>query len=57
MIAKAADAAVAESDPIDDQRGSPEFKRLLINTLVKRGVAVARRRCAGEQVEVSHEYY
>lgn len=57
VIARAADAAVAESDPIDDQRGTPEFKQLLINTLVKRGIGIARRRCAGEQVEVSHEYY
>jgi carbon-monoxide dehydrogenase medium subunit len=57
VIAKAAEAAVAESDPIEDQRGSAEFKQLLINTLVKRGVDAARKRCSGAQVEVSHEYY
>lgn len=57
VIARAADAAVAESDPIEDQRGSAEFKQRLIETLVKRSIGVARRRCAGEQVEASHEYY
>jgi carbon-monoxide dehydrogenase medium subunit len=56
-IARAADAAVAESDPIDDQRGTAEFKQLLINTLVKRSIGIARRRGAGERVEASHEYY
>ena len=50
-------AAAAQAEPIADQRGTPEFKRSLINTLVKRGVDVARRRCRGETVEVSHEYY
>ena len=57
VIAKAAEAAVAAADPIEDQRGSADFKKLLIDTLVRRGVGVARRRCAGERVEVSHEYY
>ncbi len=57
VIARAADAAVAESDPVADQRGSPAFKRSLINALVKRGIDVARRRCRDEAVEVSHEYY
>jgi len=56
-IAKAAEAAVAASDPIEDQRGSPDFKRALINTLVKRGIDAASRRCQGEKPEVSHEYY
>ena len=56
-IARAADAAVAASDPVADQRGSPAFKRSLINALVKRGIEVARRRGRGETVEVSHEYY
>ncbi|MDJ0928798.1 MAG: xanthine dehydrogenase family protein subunit M [Gammaproteobacteria bacterium] len=57
VIAKAAEAAAAQAEPIEDQRGSEDFKRSLIDTLVKRGVGVARRRCAGETVEVSHEYY
>lgn len=57
LIERAAEAAVAAADPVDDQRGSPEFKRSLIRVLVRRAVDVARRRCAGEQVEVGHEYY
>ncbi len=56
-VAQAAAAAVAESDPVADQRGSPAFKRSIISALVKRGVDVASRRCRGETVEVSHEYY
>lgn len=57
VIARAAAAAAAEADPVADQRGSPAFKRSLIDTLVRRGVDVARRRARGETVEVSHEYY
>jgi carbon-monoxide dehydrogenase medium subunit len=56
-VSRAAQAAAAESDPVADQRGSPAFKRSLIDALVKRGVEAARRRCRGESVEVSHEYY
>lgn len=56
-VTRAAEAAVAASDPIEDQRGSPAFKRSLISVLVRRAVEVARRRCRGETVEVSHEYY
>jgi carbon-monoxide dehydrogenase medium subunit len=56
-VARAAEAAVAECDPVADQRGSPAFKRSIINVLVKRAVDLAARRCRGEAVEVSHEYY
>jgi len=57
VLARAAEAAVAECDPIDDQRGSIAFKQSIINALVKRGIETAKRRCQGETVEVSHEYY
>ncbi|MCL4792294.1 MAG: xanthine dehydrogenase family protein subunit M [Gammaproteobacteria bacterium] len=56
-VARAADAAVAECDPVEDQRGSIAFKNSIINALVKRGIEAAKRRCHGETVEVSHEYY
>ncbi len=56
-IDKAADAAVAAADPVDDQRGSAEFKRQLIAHLTKRAIRIAERRAAGEQVNNSHEYY
>jgi carbon-monoxide dehydrogenase medium subunit len=57
VLARAADAAVAECDPVDDQRGSIAFKQSIVNVLVKRGIGTAMRRCQGEAVEVSHEYY
>lgn len=56
-IARAAEAAAAQAEPVADQRGSPEFKRSLIRALVRRGAEAAERRCRGENVEVSHEYY
>lgn len=56
-VARAADAAAAQCDPVADQRGSADFKRSIIRVLVRRAVEVARRRCRGETVEVSHEYY
>ena len=55
--ARAGEAAAAQSEPVEDQRGSEAFKRQLIRVLVKRAAAAAARRCAGEQVEVNHEYY
>ncbi len=57
QIGKAADAAVAASDPVDDQRGSAEFKRQLIAHLTRRAIGIAERRASGEQVYNSHEYY
>ncbi|MEX2123516.1 MAG: xanthine dehydrogenase family protein subunit M [Woeseia sp.] len=54
---KAADAAVAAADPVDDQRGSPDFKRHLIAALTRRAVHIAVRRAGGEKVKNSHEYY
>lgn len=56
-IARAAEAAVAAADPVEDQRGTPQYKRFLLDGLVKRAVDIARRRAAGETLEVSHEYY
>lgn len=57
VIDKAAEAAVAAADPIEDQRGSPEFKQQVLRTLVKRAIGIAQRRCNGETVENHHEYY
>ena len=57
VIRKAAAAAVAASDPVNDQRGSPAYKRRLIDTLTRRAVGIALRRAAGETVKNSHEYY
>jgi len=57
VIEKAAEAAVAATDPIEDQRGTPEFKQQILRTLVKRAIGIAQRRCNGESVENHHEYY
>jgi len=57
VIEKTAMAAVAAADPFGDQRGSPEFKRRLIDTLTRRAIGIALRRAAGETVKNSHEYY
>jgi carbon-monoxide dehydrogenase medium subunit len=56
-LEKAAEAAVAASDPVHDQRGSPAFKRQLVATLTKRATNIALRRASGETVKNSHEYY
>ena len=57
VINKVADAAVAASDPIEDQRGSADFKKAILHTLTKRAIDIAARRCRGETIEASHEYY
>ena len=56
-IKRAVDAAVADSDPYGDQRGSPAFKRQLVATLVRRAIGIAERRAKGETIKNSHEYY
>ncbi len=57
VVDRAAEAAMAAAEPVDDQRGSAEFKRQVLLTLVKRAISVAQRRCNGETVESHHEYY
>ena len=56
LIATAAEAARAASDPQSDMRGSAEYKRALVGALVKRGLEIAMRRAREERVEVSHIY-
>ncbi len=53
----AAEAAVAAAEPVEDMRGSEAFKRAVLAVLVKRAIDAAVRRCKGEQVEMSHDYY
>jgi carbon-monoxide dehydrogenase medium subunit len=52
----AAEAARAAADPQPDMRGSAEYKRMLVGSLVKRAIEFAVRRARGEQVEVTHIY-
>lgn len=55
-IATAVEAARAAADPQSDMRGSAEYKRALVGALLQRAIAVALRRCHGEQVQTSHLY-
>jgi carbon-monoxide dehydrogenase medium subunit len=50
-------ATVAASDPVDDQRGSADYKRQLVGALTRRAARIAIRRANGETVKNSHEYY
>jgi carbon-monoxide dehydrogenase medium subunit len=56
VMKRAAEAAMAASDPQPDMRGSAEYKRVLVGALLREAVAVAARRSRGEAVEVSHHY-
>jgi CO/xanthine dehydrogenase FAD-binding subunit len=55
-VDKAAEAIVAAAEPVPDQRGSEDFKRAVLRTMVKRAVDIAVRRCHGEIIKGHHEY-
>jgi carbon-monoxide dehydrogenase medium subunit len=55
-VKAASEAARAAGDPQSDMRGSADYKRLLLGTLVKRAIGIAARRARGEPVESGHEY-
>jgi carbon-monoxide dehydrogenase medium subunit len=55
-VDRASEAARAAADPQPDMRGSAEYKRTLISSLLKRAIAMASHRAKGEQVEVGHIY-
>lgn len=55
-IEAAAEAARAAAEPQSDIRGSAEYKREVVATLVKRAIDIAVRRSRGERVEASHFY-
>lgn len=57
VIEQAAEAAAAAVDPVEDQRGSADFKRRVTAKLAKRAIGIAKRRAEGETVKNSHEYY
>ncbi|MDE3138083.1 MAG: xanthine dehydrogenase family protein subunit M [Acidobacteriota bacterium] len=52
----AAEAAMAGVDPPSDQRGSAEYKRLLVGALVRQAIGASLARARGESVEVKHDY-
>lgn len=55
-IDKATEAIVAAAKPVPDERGSEDFKRAVLRTLVKRAIDIAVRRCHGETIKGRHEY-
>jgi carbon-monoxide dehydrogenase medium subunit len=55
-IHAAAEAARQAADPQSDMRGSADYKRVMVATLVKRAIGIASRRARGELVETGHEY-
>jgi carbon-monoxide dehydrogenase medium subunit len=55
-IATAVQAARNTAEPQSDMRGSADYKRTLVGSLVKRAIDIAMRRARGEQVELSHIY-
>jgi carbon-monoxide dehydrogenase medium subunit len=55
-IAAASESAMEAAQPHSDMRGSAEYKKVLVKSLVKRAIDAALRRSRGEQVKVTHEY-
>lgn len=55
-IAAAIEAARTAADPQSDMRGSADYKRVLVGSLVKRAIDIAARRARGEKVEAGHIY-
>ena len=55
-IARAAEAAMAAADPQPDMRGSVNYKRALVRSLVRRAIDIALRRSRGEAVQGGHIY-
>lgn len=56
IIEQAAELCVEASSPVADSRGSVEFKKALLKTLVVEAVSRAERRANGEVVSGGHMY-
>ncbi|HXG51704.1 MAG TPA: xanthine dehydrogenase family protein subunit M [candidate division Zixibacteria bacterium] len=50
LAAEAAGMAAAEASPISDQRASAEYRRWIVETLVRRGLEQAWRKATGKEV-------
>jgi carbon-monoxide dehydrogenase medium subunit len=46
-LARAADAATAAARPIDDKRGTADYRRAMAGVLTKRAAAIAAQRAKG----------
>jgi len=56
-IDQAAEAAAASLEPVEDQRGSADFKRRVIVAMTRRAIGIAQRRANGEKIKNGPEYY
>ncbi len=56
-ISKAAEAAAASLEPVEDQRGSADFKRRVIVAMTQKAIGIAQRRANGETIKNGPEYY
>lgn len=56
-IERAAEAAAAAVDPLEDTRGTAAFKRRVTAAMTAKAIGVALRRAKGETVKNKHEYY
>jgi carbon-monoxide dehydrogenase medium subunit len=55
-VNRAAEAAMAATEPQPDMRGTAEYKRTLVGALVREAIVAAQRRARGDSVGVSHHY-
>jgi len=56
-IEKCAEATAAALEPIEDQRGSADFKRRVIVAMTRKAIGIAQRRANGETIKNGPEYY
>ena len=56
-IGKAAEAAAASLEPVEDQRGAADFKRRVIVAMTQKAIGIAQRRANGEKIKNGPEYY
>jgi carbon-monoxide dehydrogenase medium subunit len=54
---KAAEAAAAALEPVEDQRGTADFKRRVIVAMTRKAIGIAQRRANGEKIKNGPEYY
>jgi aerobic carbon-monoxide dehydrogenase medium subunit len=56
-IERAAEAAAAAVNPLEDTRGAAAFKRRVTAAMTAKAIGIALRRANGETVNNKHEYY
>jgi CO/xanthine dehydrogenase FAD-binding subunit len=54
IIQQAAQRVARAADPLEDIRGSQEYKRAALQSIFKQAVAIALRRSRGETIESRH---